>query len=164
MEKELLEKLIAKALKLLSKRPQSEAEIKNKLERFLRRRKIEDKELYLAEVVKYLKKLKYLNDREFARWFINQRAEFRPRSKKGLYFELRKRGLSEEIIQSILASYDEEAACQKLIAKKSSLSEKDLISYLLRQGFSFELVKKSAPAHHASPQVMQGRRRIDKPL
>lgn len=138
-----MEKLIACALKLLSKRPQSEKEVKDKLGRFLRRRKIEDKKLYLAETLKYLKKLKVLNDADFARWFMEQRAQFRPRSKRGLYFELKQKGLSQEIIQQTLADYDEEAACQKLAQKKSSLSPKALASYLLRQGFPSDLVKQT---------------------
>jgi len=54
---------------------------------------------------------------EFARWFVSQREDFRPKSKRGIAFELKLKGISEEITNEALVNYSEEEAIRNLAGR-----------------------------------------------
>lgn len=141
MEKEILEKLLASALKLLSRRPQSRQEIHDKLNRYLKRQQIKDAEIYINEVLQYLEKNDYLDDQEFSQWFMRQREVFRPRSRKGLFYELLQKGIPKTVIEMVLEDYDEKKACLEIIKRKSNLPPEKIKEHLLRLGFSYETLR-----------------------
>lgn len=138
------QKLFDKTLRLISFRPRSEKEIRSYLKRKKTRPKIVD------ELVKKLKKLKQIDDREFAQWWIEQRSTFRPRGRFGLMMELRQKGVDKEIIEKTIGQLNELPLATKIAQKKlrtyKNLPREEfyqkMSAYLARRGFSWETIKK----------------------
>jgi len=138
------QKLLNRALRLISRRPRSEKEIRD----YLRRKKSPPK--LIEEVIKKLKKLKQINDLEFARWWVEQRSTFRPRGKFGLTMELRQKGIDKTIIEKSINKVDELPLATKLAQKKLRVYKnlprqefyQKMSAYLARRGFSWEIIKK----------------------
>lgn len=116
--------LTAKALRLLSYRPRSIREIKQRLT------KTNADTNTINRVIANLIDQNMLNDQEFARWWVEQRVKFRPRGNYALTQELVQKGLDREIIDSVLLSFDAELA----LAKKLPPSK------LSSRGFSFSVI------------------------
>src|SRR3989344_6077674 len=136
------ELLLVDAYRLLSRRPQSEKELRTKLQQYGYKKKIEDLLDNINYVVEQLKKEEYIDDKKFADWYVSQRQDFRPRSKRRLTVELTQKGISDEIIEIALEGYNEELVLKKLIEKKKEgYSTEELINYLLKQGFPYDLIK-----------------------
>ncbi len=101
-------------------------------------------------MIKKLKQLRQINDKEFAKWWVDQRTTFRPRGKFGLTMELRQKGIDKEIIRKAVEKMDELPLAEKLAQKKAkSLKNlpreeryQKLSAYLARRGFSWETIKK----------------------
>lgn len=147
---ELFDRYYNRAIWYLARRPRTEKEIRDKL--------IEKKatpEIVDAVIAK-LKSQKFLNDFEFARWWIDQRAQFRPRSLRLLKLELRQKGISTEVIDVVLSDRTNEElkvndldSARKLVAKKYPKMEglpqeevyKKLGGFLGRRGYSWETIK-----------------------
>jgi len=81
------EKAYQQALRLLSYRPRSEAEVRKKLEQ----RK--QPESTIAGVLERLRRTGLIDDARFARDWAENRSEFRPRSRRALAIEMRQRGV-----------------------------------------------------------------------
>ena len=141
MSNPIFDSLIAYSYKLLNRRPQSEKEFTQKLTRYVSKKVLTDRDTYISEVVNRLKEMNLINDVDFAKWYTNQRQDFRPRSKRMLSFELFQKGIDRNSIEKALEGYDEEEAIKKIVAKKGKMEQKKLISYLLSQGFEYELIK-----------------------
>jgi regulatory protein len=94
-----------------------------------------------------------INDEEFARWWIKQRIEFRPKGKKALYSELVKKGIDREIIETALSEIelDEIGLASEILKKKAYKWErlkgfdkkKKMSDFLARRGFMWETIKKA---------------------
>lgn len=134
------EKLFAKILNYLSYRPRSHKEVELRLRQYLVDH--DNPQSVIIATVSRLEKLGYLDDLAFAVWFVQSRMSNRPRSKRHLTSELMGKGVSHEIISQVLTDHaDDEGAIRALIAKKSSLPPDKLKSYLLRRGFSYDLIR-----------------------
>lgn len=99
---------------------------------------------HMKMVTERLIKKGYLDDRKFALFYIENRYVRRGISRKRLRLELRKKGVSEAIIQEALAEQprDEQAEIKKIIAKKRRrYDDQQLIGYLVRQGFEYQMAK-----------------------
>lgn len=116
--------LTAKALRLLSYRPRSIREIKQRLT------KTNADTHTINRVINNLIDQNLLNDQEFAQWWIDQRVKFRPRGNYALTQELAQKGIDREIIDSVLLSFEAELA----LAKKLPPSK------LSSRGFSFSVI------------------------
>lgn len=139
------QKLLNRALRLISRRPRSEKEVHDYL-----RRKKSPPEL-IEKVIKKLKQLKQVNDLEFARWWVEQRSTFRPRGKFGLTMELRQKGVNEKIIKQVIDEKVKELPLAQKLAQKKFKAYKNLpreeryqkmSAFLARRGFSWEIIKK----------------------
>jgi len=131
------------ALRLLSYRPRSEAEI---------RKKLAEKgfdQTVIHTVVDHLKTSNYLGDKDFAQEWVKNRSTFRPRGRRMLRYELQQKGVAEEHIQSALASIEDEPelgyrAAIRYAARLADLDRetfrKRLSAYLARRGFSYGTV------------------------
>lgn len=132
---------------LLKYRPRSEFEIRTRLlRRHYDKSEIED-------VISKLKKLDLLDDASFAKFWIQYRLSSNPRSKFLLKIELKKKGVSEKLIENafeLRTDLDERALAYSLAQKKYRIlkRESDLIkkkrrlySYLQRRGFKYSLSK-----------------------
>lgn len=90
----------------------------------------------------------YLNDRSFARAWVESRKLTKNYSVRKLRLELKQKGVAEETINEVLegSAYNEQAALKAVIAKKQKLSRykndpQKLMQYLARQGFSYDDIK-----------------------
>jgi regulatory protein len=134
---------VQKSLLLLGYRARSENEIRKKLT------EIGLSQLSLDKVIDRLRGAGYVQDEQFAREWVENRSEFRPRSKRLLAIELRQKGVSEEIIQDTLSNVDDEEtlAYQAAIKRLRRLEDLDwdefrkkLTDYLGRRGFNYSTI------------------------
>ena len=141
-EHDKVERAYERALNFLSYRPRSEAEVR----RNLRKKNVEDK--VIEVVAERLGRAGMLDDREFARYWVENRLQFNPRGMRALGHELREKGVSASIIADTLAGFDEEAAARKAAeagARRLAHLEPDtfrrrLVAYLARRGFSYAVI------------------------
>lgn len=136
-------KALATAFRLLSFRPRSEKEIRNRLNLKYRSKITE-------YVIKKLKKDKYLSDESFVDFWIENRV--RSRGVSLLKSELIKKGIAREIINEKILQIDEEDAYNnalKLIRLKTKYIKlekregiKKISAYLTRRGFSYDIIKR----------------------
>jgi regulatory protein len=87
----------------------------------------------------------YINDENFARYWIENRSLNKGVSKRKLTAELRSKGVEQSIIEQFLSESDrnDEEELQKVIAKKRPKypDNQKLMAYLARQGFSYDDIK-----------------------
>jgi regulatory protein len=129
----------------LSYRPRSEAEMRERLQR--RGFPKEHIEMTLGK----LKEQGLLNDMSFARFWAENRATFRPRSRGLTRSELRKKGVAEEVISQAVGGIDEaESAYRAAIIKARRLSRLDypefrqrLGEFLRRRGFTYNIISQT---------------------
>ena len=146
IKKAKFQKGLDKLLRFATLRPRSKKEVKD----YLKRKDIH--ESLHEELFNRLNRLELLNDEKFAKWWIDQRQSFKPKSKRILMGELRVKGIDKEIIEGVLAEtkIDEEKIAQKELEKKlykwdrlpSNEANRKKTEYLLRKGFSWDIVEK----------------------
>ena len=133
-----------KSIKFIGYRIRTSSEV----ERHLRIKGIEQH--IISQVIERLEEKGLLNDMNFAQMWIENRNEFRPRSHRLLAFELRHKGIDDEIIQETLeATIPEEElaylAARKRVRRFEHLEWQDfnrkLGSYLARRGFSYSIIR-----------------------
>jgi len=142
-EKSDYHKFLNFAYRYLSFRPRSEKEIDD----YLKKKKADEK--IREKIVSSLKGKNLLNDYDFAFWWVEQRLSFRPKGKRALRQELRRKGIDEEIISSVLEKkVDEVSLAKKILRRRASFWQrlspferrKKETAYLLRRGFSWETI------------------------
>ncbi len=139
---DLLHRSLNSALRLLSQRPRSEAEIRARL----RRRGYEADTI--QQVLVKLKERKLVDDVAFARFWRENRESFRPRSRRLIDLELRQKGVEAKAIAEATAGVDDEISAYKAAQKKAkSLGGLDypsfsnrLGAFLRRRGFAYDLI------------------------
>ena len=90
----------------------------------------------------------YVDDEKFARYYVENRFVKKGVSQKRLKMELMKKGVDAEIIEEVLDGRDDEEEILKIIAKKrAKYDDEKLVSYLCRQGFSYQLAQSLVVAH-----------------
>jgi len=114
------QKVYVKVLRFASLRPRSEKEFRQ----WLRKHRVH-KSLH-RELFRKLKRLDFLNDRKFSFWWVEQRMDFRPKSKRALCYELRNKGIEKDIIDEVISELkiDEVQVALALVKKKKSRWEK----------------------------------------
>ena len=133
------------ALHFLGYRPRSEYEVRQRL----RRRGFADPAIEHA--VEQLRGWNYLDDRQFAEFWLKNRIEHSPRGERALVQELRQKGVDVETAREVLGEQevDEYAAALELARKRlpslRSLDrltrERRLTAYLQRRGYGWDVVK-----------------------
>lgn len=127
-------RLYQRALEWVLVRPRSEKELKD----YLFRKKAEESD----KIIDLLIKKGYVDDRKFAEYYVENRFVKKGISQKRLRMELAKKGISKEIIDEVVFGRDDNEEIDKIIAKKrSKYDDEKLISYLCRQGFSYQLAQ-----------------------
>ena len=155
LTKEEIEKILEEAeykdirdklLNYATLRPRSEKEIddwfyKKKVHESMHKR-LKDK----------LRKLDLLDDEEFAKWWVSQRQEFKPRGPKLLYAELLNKGIDKKIISKAIEEQDIEGikVAYKLLEKKSYRwknkdikTKKKMTDFLARKGFKWDAIRRA---------------------
>jgi len=137
-----VERAHERALNFLSYRPRSEAEVR----RNLRKKDVADEAI--EAVVERLTRAGMLDDREFARYWVENRLQFNPRGARALGHELREKGVPVSIIDETLVGFDEEPAARKaaeagarrLAHLEPTAFRRRLGAYLARRGFSYAVI------------------------
>lgn len=138
------QKAYAAALNFLSYRPRSEDEVR----RYLIRRKVSPN---LSErLLARLRQNKLIDDEEFARYWVENRETFSPRSGRALRSELRSKGIDDDTIASNISGDDSEAAYHAAQKKERTLTSADretfrrkLLSFLQRRGFGYDTARET---------------------
>ncbi len=140
---ELFGKCLNAALRFLSYRPRSEAEIRMRL-----RRKFEEQTI--DRVILHLKAGHMVDDVAFAQFWTENRESFSPRSKRMLKLELRRKGIEPEVIADVVDGIDEEEAAYRAAERRArpwakeerNNFRKKLGAFLVRRGFSYEVANR----------------------
>ncbi|HOA23272.1 MAG TPA: RecX family transcriptional regulator [Aggregatilineales bacterium] len=134
-----------RALNLLSHRPRSAEEVRRKL----RDSKQEFSDTAIETVIERLERAGLLDDEAFARYWVDNRERFNPRSARALRHELRQKGVSNQVVDRVLADLDEQdaayRAAQAKVRRYAHADEaefrKRMGGYLSRRGFAYGVVR-----------------------
>lgn len=128
------------AIRLLAHRPRSHLEIKRYL----------DQKGYLPDVIadtlRRLRHEKVLDDRKFALNWLENRQRFSPRSAFALRYELKEKGICADVIDSVLADFDETRSAWTAVKGKlgqwKALRRQEfrhkVVTLLSRRGFDYD--------------------------
>ena len=133
------------ALHYLSYRPRSEFEVKQRLKRHCF--DSGDVEAVIAK----LKKQGLVDDTNFALFWKDNRQSFSPRSRQLTRFELKQKGVADDIIDETVDAVDDaDSAYQAALRKARSLVLSDYQSfrrqlgqYLRRRGFGYDVINQT---------------------
>lgn len=135
------------AYRFLNYKPRTEKEIKKKL----KENKISEKNI--EKIIAILKDLKYLDDNQFAKLYLEEKLSNNPKGKRLIATKLAEKGISKEIIDNVIDSqYSEVQEIKKAkellkkylnkVRAKSDFDKKQkCFRYLLSRGFDYEIVK-----------------------
>jgi regulatory protein len=152
---------MAEALKVLSRRPYSEGELRDRL---IRRR---GRDPRLVEAcIKRLKELGYINDDRFAQSYASYRVGLKPLGRNKLARELAIRKVPKNSINTALDLVFEETAEDTLIdraiarriktrgAPTDRAASKRMFDHLSRLGFEYDLIVRKLRKLKAEPEEM----------
>lgn len=156
-EKNKAGKLLDAVLKFLSYRPRSVKETEDYLaKKIAKSESIKFKEAQespqIKNIVRKLKKYKYLDDYEFAKWLVKSRIRSNTRGIALIKMELKQKGIDRDIIENLRAESIDESklarlALAKRIAKWQKLPQlelkKKVYQYLASRGFTYETIKEA---------------------
>jgi regulatory protein len=142
-EAESLSKCLDKAYNFLSYRPRSEKEMRDKL-----LEKFEEETVDMA-IIK-LKDYNFINDMDFARMWVSSRGG--SRSARALSFELKKKGVSKEVIEEAVSDIDKEKEFENALdivrskSKYHGLEKNEAYQkvggFLARRGYNYDIIKR----------------------
>ncbi len=132
-----------RAVQFLAYRPRSIAEIR----RNLAEKDIDD--AVIDAVIARLENQGYVDDLAFARFWLNNRQEFRPQGARALRFELREKGVANSVIDEALAEFDTSDAAYRAAKDKArrfrGLDKRTfrnkLGMFLTRRGFDYDAAR-----------------------
>ena len=153
-------KLLNKSFRFLSYRPRSEREIRDYLKKKISNFQFQISNFKTGEelmdsIIEKLKKQKFLDDREFAKWWIEQRSKVKPKALKFIIFELKQKGIEKDLIEEVLESKEFEIVsdfdkafklAQKRINRYRGETPKKayekMARFLASKGFDYDTIKK----------------------
>lgn len=151
-DKDAIVRAVDKGVQLLSYRPRSTQEIR----RALQKKDLPDAVIEAA--IDRLTGLGYLDDRAFARFWVENRNDFKPRGARALRYELRQKGVADPLITEVLDEMVQEDDAAYRAAKKRARRYQGstrqqfvqkLGGFLQRRGFNY------SAAHQALDQLIE---------
>ena len=142
-KKDVQETAYRKAINFISYRQRTEFEVIKKL------KSLDYNEKVIDQVITRLRSAGLINDDHFALLWVENRSNTKPRGYRRLSFELKNKGISEDIIENALGTAEEEKELAKRAAFKKFryLSElepeefkKKLFSHLAYRGFTYDTI------------------------
>ncbi len=145
---DIFEKLLNRTYNFLSYRPRSEKEVRD----YLVKKKAEQTDI--QKIIIKLKEQKFLNDKEFTQWWIEQRSRVRPKALRVIKLELKQKGIANDLIEEVLnESVDLKTELEKAmeLGKKKLERFKNLERqkvyeklgrFLASKGFDWDTIKK----------------------
>ncbi|MEK7517222.1 MAG: regulatory protein RecX [Patescibacteria group bacterium] len=112
-------------------------------------------ESVIEKVIEKLKAQNLINDEEFAKWWIESRTTFKPRSLRLIKIELRQKGIDSETIDSLQLTVNNDLEqAKKLVEKrigrfrgKFGMTREEIYQkmgrHLASKGFDWDIIKKS---------------------
>lgn len=140
----VLKRAKLRALHLLNDMDRTEAQLRTKLKQGLYTEDI------IEQTIEYVKSFGYIGDASYARRYIQSKQ--RNKSKKEIYAELCKKGISKDEIDSAMEEcYEEqreEETIRTLLRKKNynpeqatDVEKQKIYGYLVRKGFTYEQIR-----------------------
>lgn len=141
-------KLFDAAVRFLTPRPRSRAEVRRRLLRPHPKRLTPPPEA-VERMLDRLEQLNLLSDRDFADFWVENRERFSPRSARALSQELRQRGVDRETVEAVTdPERDEERALAagrqrlRVVVGTDYQTFRDRLGqFLLRRGFSYGIAR-----------------------
>jgi len=138
----LFQNCLDAALRYLSYRPRSDAEVRQRL----RRHGFADD--VVSRTITELEQRKLIDDVAFAHFWIDNRLSFSPRSRRLIKLELRQKGVAYQTADEVTGDLDDEVSAYEAALKKARVLaaldygefRRRLSGYLRRRGFSYEVV------------------------
>lgn len=146
LENVIYNKAKNKAVKYISYQPRTEKEVTEKL------KECEYSDDIIFRVIETMKKYNYINDKEYAKNFLTSKLNLKGYGIFKISFDLKQKGISDDIINDIIENTELnenkralEVLEKKLRGKKiSDYKEKQkLYNFLLRRGFSYDVIKEA---------------------
>lgn len=145
------QKLLDYAYFFLKFRPRSKKEIENYLIKKIQKRHWSRADV--QKVIERLEELGLINDRNFVKWFVEQRLLLKPKSEFALKQELYKHGIDKNAIEEYFSSHslNEEELAEKILRQRwhryKNLNKRKRFeratAFLMRRGFGFEITKET---------------------
>jgi regulatory protein len=134
------------AVRYLGPRPRSVAEIR----RQLRSKRFDD--AAIDQAIDKLRAQRYIDDEAFARYWVEQRDQHRPKGQRAIVSELMQKGVSREAIDLAMGDRTDDAelgrareAIRRPISRWLSLTElerkRKIHQYLAQRGFSYDVIE-----------------------
>lgn len=101
-----LEKAKEQVIRLIAQRPRSVTEVR----RYLQGKGYDEPQV--EQVITRLQAVDLLDDTTFSEYWIDQRLTFKPRSQMALRYELQQKGISRDVMDTLLSEVDEVAAAK----------------------------------------------------
>jgi len=118
------------AFHFLSFRSRSEKEMRD----FLKKKEV----LQIDETIDKLKELDFINDRKFIQEFVDSRSKNKPKGKKALIIELKRKGIDVEDLD-----INEDELAKKALEKKKPRSFGQASRFLYSRGFSWNVIERT---------------------
>jgi regulatory protein len=139
------ERAYERALRFLSYRPRSTEEVA----RYLAGKQVSED--VAGEVIGRLQQADLLDDRAFARFWVENRESFRPRGSMALRYELRRKGVDDEAIEEAIRDVDEDegayrvaqAQARRLAGADRESFRRRLGGYLSRRGYAYATARET---------------------
>jgi len=134
-----VKKALDLAVRYLGHRPRSEKEVKD----HLHKKQFDEKAI--LKVIDQLKHYEYINDETFARLFVEHRKRYNPKSKFALGYELKQKGISSQICDTLLTDYADSYMAKKALGFKHrqwqhldlETQKKKAMNFLRYRGFGY---------------------------
>ena len=138
----LFQNCLDAALRYLSYRPRSDAEVRQRLRRHGFANDV------VSRTITELEQRKLIDDVAFAHFWMDNRLSFSPRSRRLIKLELRQKGVAYQTADEVTGDLDDEASAYEAALKKARVLAaldygefcRRLSGYLRRRGFSYEVV------------------------
>jgi regulatory protein len=136
-------KAVDRAARFLAYRPRSEQEVRRNLKEKDTPSEVTD------AAIERLRTMGYLDDAAFARYWVQNRNEFKPLSPKALRYELRQKGVPTDIIDETLDSLETgDLAYRAALGRVNKLRRSDkrlfrqkLATFLQQRGFNYTTIR-----------------------
>ncbi|TFG72301.1 MAG: RecX family transcriptional regulator, partial [Anaerolineales bacterium] len=115
----------------------------------------------IEAVVIALSEVNLIDDSAFTQYWLENRAQFRPKGKSVLSRELRQKGVSSQLIDETLEAYNEEEAARRVLTEQArrltnlppDVFRRRLIERMARRGFSYDLIQELLANHDFSQSL-----------
>ncbi len=154
---ELYQRFLTRCVDYIARSPKTEFQIK----KYLHDLRFKKKDIWFTEnidiewedmferILTQLTKYKYIDDENYARLFVQSRLRLKPRGKSVLIGELLSKGVNKEIAEGVCEEEVEDEYSlllrtyqKRFKEKKFDRRDSKMVGYLLRKGFSWDLIEK----------------------